>query len=60
LCQPIIVGSIEDDPATVKLTEERKKAQEAMEPADKKDEPTEEEVLAKFGESMQKSAEKEG
>ena len=35
--------------------------QEAMEtPADKKDEPTEEEVLAKFGESMQKSAEKEG
>jgi hypothetical protein len=55
------VGDIKDDPATAKLAEERKKAQEAMEtPADKKDEPTEEEVLAKFGESMQKSAEKEG
>ena len=55
------MGDIKDDPATAKLAEERKKAQEAMEtPADKKDEPTEEEVLAKFGESMQKSAEKEG
>lgn len=28
-------------------------------PEEKKDEPTEEEVLAKFGESMAKSAEKE-
>ena len=49
LSQPIVVGDMTAKKATKVEVEDNNK-----------DEPTEEEVLAKFGESMSKDAEKEG
>ena len=49
MSQPIVVGDMTAKKATIVAVENNNK-----------DEPTEEEVLAKFGESMSKDAEKEG